>query len=206
MKKYLVEFIGTFFLFLTIGLTIINPGGSEFAPFAIGVILMVMIYAGGYISGAHYNPAVTVAVWIRGKCSTADFIPYVVAQLLAAFVAAKIILYLKAGAVITAIAPQMVPALLVEFIFTFALAFVVLSVATSEKTAGNSYYGLAIGSTVFVGAIAVGGISGGAFNPAVAFGLCQVGIVSFANLWIYLAANIAGGIVAGLVYNFLNKE
>ncbi len=206
MKKYLVEFIGTFFLFLTIGLTVINPGGSEFAPFAIGFVLMVMIYSGGYISGAHYNPAVTVAVWIRGKCSNKDFFPYIIAQMLAVITAAQAILYLKVGAVITPINPALMPTLLAEFLFTFALAFVILNVATAEKTAGNSYYGLAIGSTVLAGAIAVGGISGGAFNPAVAFGLCLLGIVHCGNLWIYFAANLAGGIVAALTFNYLNKE
>ena len=95
MKKYLVEFIGTFFLVLTIGMTVIDPGAGNLAPLAIGSALMIMIYAGGHVSGAHYNPAVTLAVWLRGRCATADVPFYFIAQVLGATAAAFVVLYLK---------------------------------------------------------------------------------------------------------------
>jgi aquaporin Z len=212
MKKYLVEFISTFFLVFTIGMTVIAPGAGHLAPLAIGSVLMVMIYAGGHVSGAHYNPAVTLGVWLRGKLGVADVAPYVGAQLagsvLASFAvkALKTGLVTKAAALAGAMTPEVVPALLAEFLFTFALVWVILNVATSKDTAGNSYYGLAIGFTVLAGAYAVGGISGGAFNPAVALGLCTMGIVSWGSIWIYLVANSAGAIVAALVYKTVNGE
>ena len=78
MNKYIVELIGTFFLVFTIGNVVIEPGAGPLAPLAIGAALMVMVYAGGHISGAHYNPAVTLAILIRGKCDAKDVAPYVI--------------------------------------------------------------------------------------------------------------------------------
>ncbi|MBV8555123.1 MAG: aquaporin, partial [Planctomycetaceae bacterium] len=170
MAKYIVEFIGTFFLVFTVGMTVIGAGAGVIPPLAIGSALMVMIYAGGHISGGHYNPAVTLAVWIRGRCSTVDAIAYWVAQMLAGLVAASVVLYMKKQPTVTAMNPDLARALIAEALFTFALAYVVLNVATAKGTAGNSNYGLAIGFTVLTGAFAVGDISGGAFNPAVAVG------------------------------------
>src|SRR5215475_7895096 len=95
MKKYLVEFIGTFFLVFTIGMTVIDPGAGALAPLAIGSALMIMVYAGGHVSGGHYNPAVTIAVWLRGRCPTGDVGPYIGAQVAAAVVAAFAVLALK---------------------------------------------------------------------------------------------------------------
>ncbi len=204
MNKYITEFIGTFFLVLTIGCTGIGAGAGVIAPLAIGAALMVMIYAGGHISGAHYNPAVTLAVWIRGRVKTVDVIPYVVAQLLAALAAAVTVKFLRAGVDVTTIVPKVGPALLAEFLFTFALAFVVLNAATAEGTSGNSFYGLAIGMTVMTGAFAVGDISGGTFNPAVAVGISILGISSWANLWIYLVANFVGAATAAIIFNLVN--
>lgn len=207
MNKYLVEFIGTFFLVLTIGMTVIDPGGAgAMAPLAIASALMVMVYAGGHISGAHYNPAVTIAVFLRGKCAAKDVVPYMVAQCAAAAAAAGLVLYFKSGATIVPMTPVVVPALLAEFLFTFALAWVVLNVATAKANAGNSHYGLAIGFIVLAGAYAVGSISGGAFNPAVAIGLGVMGIVKWADLWIHLVADIAGGVAAAVAFKALVKE
>jgi aquaporin Z len=206
MKKYLVEFISTFFLVFTIGMTVIAPGAGELAPLAIAGVLMVMIYAGGHISGAHYNPAVTIAVWLRGKCPASDIAPYLGAQLGGAVVAAFAVKALKTGLVTKAAAlggamtPEILPALLAEFLFTYALVWVILNVATHKNTAGNSYYGLAIAGTVLAGAFAVGGISGGAFNPAVALGLCLMGLVAWGSLWIYLVACFGGAIAAAATY------
>jgi aquaporin Z len=204
-QKYLVEFIGTFFLVLTIGLTVVGPGDAgELAPLAIGSALMVMVYAGGHVSGAHYNPAVTMAVFLRGKCPLADVVPYIVAQVLGAAAAAAIVLFAKENPQVTALSPDVPRALLAEFLFTFALCFVVLNVATAKGTSGNSFYGLAIGFTVLAGAFAVGPVSGGVFNPAVAVGVTILGLSPLANIWIYLVANFAAGVVAAVVFRFIN--
>lgn len=205
MNKYIAEFIGTFFLVLTVGCTGIGAGAGVIAPLAIGAALMVMVFAGGHISGGHYNPAVTLGVLIRGKVNAADVVPYWIAQFLAAAVAALLVNnVLRAGAPVTAIMPKTGPALLAEFLFTFALVYVVLNTATAEGTSGNSFYGLAIGMTVMTGAFAVGDISGGAFNPAVALGICILGISSWANIWIYLVANFAAAVVAAVIFQLIN--
>ena len=204
MNKYIAEFIGTFFLVLTIGCTGIGAGAGVIAPLAIGAALMVMVFAGGHISGAHYNPAVTVGVFIRGKVNGADVLPYIVARLAAAATAALAVKFLRAGVAVTPISPHVGPALLAEFLFTFALVYVVLNAATAEGTSGNSFYGLAIGMTVMTGAFAVGDISGGAFNPAVALGICILGISSWGNIWIYLLADFAAAVVAAVIFQSIN--
>jgi aquaporin Z len=205
MNKYIAEFIGTFVLVLTIGCTVIGAGATVIAPLAIGAALMVMVYAGGHISGAHYNPAVTLAVLIRGKVMVSDVIPYIIAQLAGAAVASLVVSKcLRAGVAVTAMSPNVGPALLAEFLFTFALAYVVLNAATAEGTSGNSFYGLAIGMTVMTGAFAVGDISGGAFNPAVAVGISMLGLSSWNNIWIYLVANFGAAVFAAFIFNLIN--
>jgi len=205
MNKYITEFIGTFFLVLTVGCTGIGAGAGVIAPLAIGAALMVMVFAGGHISGGHYNPAVTLGVLIRGKVKPGDVVPYWIAQFLAAAVAALLtVKVLRAGVPITAILPKTGPALLAEFLFTFALVYVVLNTATAEGTSGNSFYGLAIGMTVMTGAFAVGDISGGAFNPAVALGITLLGISSWHNIWIYLVANFGAAVVAAVIFQLIN--
>jgi aquaporin Z len=204
MNKYVAEFIGTFFLVLTIGCSVIGHGAGPFAPLAIGSALMVMIFAGGHISGGHFNPAVTLGVWLRGKCETKDVAPYMLFQVVGAVLAALAVKYLKGGAVVAPLQPATVPALLAEFLFTFALVYVVLNVATAKGTSGNSFYGLAIGFTVLVGAFSVGNISGGAFNPAVAVGISIMGLSSWGNIWIYLVSEFAGAAVAAGAFAALN--
>lgn len=206
MKKYIVELIGTFFLVLTIGMTVIAGGDGTIPPLAIGSILMVMIYAGGHISGGHYNPAVTLGVWIRGRCDTKDVIPYMLFQVAGALLASLLVKYLTPGIQVHTRDLAITPELLVEFLFTFALVFVVLNSATSKDNAGNSFYGLAIGFTVLVGAFAVGGIASAAFNPAVAIGVSNMGLVPWSRLWIYLLANFSGGAVAAFTFKFLCPE
>ena len=206
MNKYIAEFIGTFFLVLTIGCTGIGAGAGVIAPLAIGTALMVMVFAGGHISGAHYNPAVTVGVFIRGKVNAGDIVPYMIAQLAGATVAALVVSkLLRAGVAVSPITLKLGPALLAEFLFTFALVYVVLNAATAEGTSGNSFYGLAIGMTVMTGAFAVGDISGGTFNPAVALGICILGISSWGNIWIYLVANFAAAVVAAVIFQLINQ-
>src|ERR1051326_5025295 len=196
MQKYLTEFIGTFFLVFTIGCTVIAGGSGVIPPLAIGSALMIMIYAGGHISGGHYNPAVTLAVFLRGRCPARDVVPYMISQVGGAIVAALLVKYLKSGTEVKAFVPLVLPALLVEFLFTFALCYVVLNVATSKDTSGNSFYGLAIGMTVMTGAFAVGTISGGAFNPAVAVGVAAMGLLALPSLWVILTGTFLGGTAA----------
>ena len=204
MNKYIVELIGTFFLVLTVGCTVISPGAGDLAPLAIGASLMVMIFAGGHISGGHYNPAVTLGVWMRGKCDTKDIVPYWVAQLIGALLAAVIVKFFKGGVTLTPSNPPVLAALLAEFLFTFALVYVVLHTATAKGTAGNSFYGLAIGMTVMTGAFAVGNISGGAFNPAVALGISIMGLAAWTSIWIFWVAELVAGAAAAVVFKAVN--
>ncbi len=206
MKKYLVEFIGTFFLVLAIGMAVIDPGAGNLAPIAIGAALMVMVYAGGHVSGAHYNPAVTIAVWLRGRCSIAEVPFYLIAQILAAVAAAKLALLFKGCPVVTPMNPNVGHALIAEFVGTFALAYVVLNVATAKATAGNSFYGLAIGFTVVAMAFALGGISGGAFNPAVALGAALMGLIHWGNIWVLMLAEFIAGGLACFAFKTLSTE
>ncbi len=198
MKKYLVEFIGTFFLVLTDGAA--DRSGAPLAPVAIGAILMVMIFAGGHVSGGHFNPAVTLAVWLRGRCDARDVVPYWIAPLAAGAIAALLVVALFGR---PPLGPTLFPtkaSLVVEFLFTFALCWVVLNTATAKGTAGNSFYGLAIGFTVLAGAVAVGGVSGGAFNPAVGLGVFLMDLVNLHQLGVYLVADLLGGAVAALAF------
>ncbi len=205
MKKYLVEFIGTFFLVFTVGMSV--RSGAPLAPLAIGASLMVMIFAGGHVSGAHFNPAVTLAVFIRGKCPGKDVLPYWLAQLAAGVVAAFIVSFLFAGKPVGGPAVHAtLPSVIVEFLFTFALAWVVLNVATTKANANNSFYGAAIGLTVTAGAVAVGGVSGAAFNPAVATGAVAMGLLSGGQLSLYWVANLLGGAVAALVFKGIKAD
>jgi aquaporin Z len=223
MNKYLTEFIGTFFLVLAITLSVIT--GQPLAAVAIGGMLMVMIYMGGHISGAHYNPAVTLAAVMRGALPGSQLIPYWISQIAGGIVAALLGNFLAKGycdnliaqgqsaTCAVPIAPGagvgVVAALLLEILFTFALALVVLNVATAHGTKGNSFYGLAIGFTVVAGAIAAGGLSGGAFNPAVGIGLSLGALlagVGGGSMWIYILGPLAGGALAALVFNMQGNE
>ena len=204
-RKLVVEFIGTFFLAFTVGMVVITPGAGILAPVAIGSVLAVMVYTGGHISGAHYNPAVSLAIWFRGLLSPTELVTYRVAQIAGALVGVAAVAYLTPLPA-TALNGNLDVghALLGEFLFTFALVYVVLNVATAKGTEGNSNYGLAIGFTVMTGAFAVGSISGGAFNPAVAVGVTILGLSAPANIWIFLVADFLGGAIAGLLFNALD--
>jgi aquaporin Z len=208
IRKLVVEFIGTFFLVFTVGLTVIDPGAGAFAPIAIGTVLAVMIFAGGHISGGHYNPAVTLGVWLRGKATISEATGYWIVQVLGGIVAALAVGFMKPDLPAEALNSSLNvgAALLAEFLFTFALVYVVLNVATAKGTEGNSYYGWAIGFTVLVGAYAVGGISGASFNPAVTVGGSIMRIFAWDNLWIYLVAELLAGVVAAYVFRYLQPE
>lgn len=205
MKKYIVESIGTFFLVFTIGMSV-NAGANVIPPLAIGGILMVMIFAGGHVSGGHYNPAVSLAAFIRGALPKADLLPYWMAQVAGALAAGLVVVAIHGKPVAGPASFALVPSLAVEFLATFALAWTVLNTATAKANANNSFYGLAIGSTVMAMAFAVGGISGGAFNPAVGFALPLMGLVVGGQCFVYLVANLLGGAVAGLAFNALVRS
>src|SRR5262249_46005562 len=207
--KLIVEAIGTFFLVFTVGQTVKGPDATTMAPLAIGSALMVMVYAGGHYSGGHYNPAVTLGVTMRGKLTWAEALPYMVAQVIGAVVAAGLVLYIKGST--SGVPPEthpnkyeMVAQAIGDFLFTFALVYVVLNSATAKGTAGKSFYGLAIGFTVMTGAFAVGPVSGGAFNPAVGVGVFVMKLADITTLIIYLVADFLGGAAAALVFNALD--
>jgi aquaporin Z len=207
MAKYVYELIGTFFLVFTVGMTVIGHKADDgvIPALAIGSALMIMVFASGHKSGAHLNPAVTLGVFLRGRCEAKDVVPYVIAQVVGGVLAAGAALYLKGGGG-TGSDPDVPKWLVAEFLGTFALVWVVLNTATAKGTANNSFYGLAIGFTVLVMAFAVGGISGGAFNPAVAVGATIMGLIKPAAVWIHLVADLAGGAAAGLLFNALNPD
>lgn len=205
MRRYLVELIGTFFLVLTV---VVAVGESAaLAALAIGSVLMVMVYSGGHISGGHFNPAVSLAAMVRGRLSPVDLAAYCTAQVTGALLAALIGDWLVNEPPAATLQGDMVwKALVVELLFTFALAYVVLNVATSHDHPNNSFYGLAIGFTVLAGAVAMGPISGAVFNPAVAFGASIAGLNAWSTIWIYLVACLAGGALAGFVFKALNPK
>ncbi|MDT5103090.1 MAG: aquaporin [Mycobacterium sp.] len=206
--KYAVEAIGTFFLVFTVGAAV--GSGSSLAPLSIGAVLMVMIYAGGHLSGGHYNPAVTMAVLVRRRITIHEAAGYWAAQLGAGLLAAVVVrtvidpAHAAVGAMMSLNGRTMLAAFVVELLFTFALCYVVLNVATSKDHRNNSFYGLAIGFTVVAGAVAVGAISGGAFNPAVSLGAAVMGMFAWSTLWVYLVAQILAGIAAGAMFLALN--
>jgi aquaporin Z len=205
MRKYLTEFVGTFFLVFTICCAVVSH--AALAPVAIAAVLAAAVYAGGHVSGAHYNPAVTIAVFVRGRLAASEIVPYVAAQIAGALAAAgvaRLVAGAPDGPAFRVTGTHLIGALAAELVVTFALAYVVLNVATSKDHPNNSFYGLAIGFTVLSGAVAVGGVSGGVFNPAVAFGVSAEGLVSWSMLWVYLVANVAGGALAAVAFRALN--
>jgi aquaporin Z len=208
--KYAVEAIGAFFLVFTVGAAV--GSRSSLAPLAIGAVLMVMIYAGGHLSGGHYNPAVTLAVLARRRIGLRDAVAYWMVQFGAGVLAAVVVrtvidpAQLAAIATVTLSGRTLLAAFVVELLFTFALCYVVLNVATSKDHPENSFYGLAIGFTVVAGAVAVGGISGGAFNPAVTIGAAVMHMFAWPTLWVYLVAQVIAGAAAGVAFLALNPD
>ena len=208
MKKLIVEFAGTFILMFTVGNAVISL--HPLAALAIGSALMIAVYAGGPVSGGHYNPAVSLAVWRRGKLSTEELPRYLASQLAGAIVAAWLVRYLQSPS-ITAYAkaafeatskapPRTIATMLAELVWTTVLPYVVLQGATTKKSQGNSYYGLAIGFTVATGAVALGNVSGGVFNPAVFIGLCILGLKSWLSIFTFWIPQFLGGFLAAELF------
>jgi aquaporin Z len=204
VAKLLTEFVGTFVFFSVIALS--GPIGP-LAPLAIGTVLIAMVYMGGHISGAHYNPAVSFGLFLRRKIGATDMLLYWVTQLVAGTLAFMF------GYAVSGRTPGIHPgskvgftaALAVEIVYTAALVLVVLNVAVTRATQGNSFYGLAIGFTIVVAVFSGGPISGGAFNPAVGFGATLGGVLfassPWSNLWLYLTGPIVGAVIgAGIHY------
>lgn len=204
MNRYVTEFTGTFFLVFTIGCSVLV--GTPMAPLAIAASLMVMVYMGGHISGAHYNPAVSLGLVLRGSFAASELAAYVSAQLLGAVVASLAVWLVTGRTFVPAPGGNatIIGALLVEILYTTALALVVMNVATAPATAGNSFYGLAIGFTVGAGAFAGGPISGGAFNPAVGLGPALIHAVigrgSIAHVWLYIVGPCIGAAIAAAIF------
>ena len=201
-RKLVVEFVGMFLFVFTVGMATNKAGAGALAPLAIGSILMVMVFAGGHVSGGHFNPAVSTAVFLRGRLAPPEFVVYLATQFVAAVLGGLVVRYVG-GSEAHAVVASSGKMLVAEFLFTFALAWVVLNVATARGTDGNSFYGLAIGFTVVAGAFAVGGISGGAFNPAVALGAMVTGLFEWSNIWIYLLADFLGAAAAAYTFLFV---
>ena len=200
MNKYITEFIGT--LFLVMGAAM---GGAVGASLA----LMIMVYAGGHISGAHYNPAVTLSVWMRGKIEMKDAVMYWIFQFGGAVAAALIVVYLfqvEGGGNCVIAEDGATKGIIAELLGTFALAYVVLNVATAKGTGGNSFYGLAIGGTVLAMATALGKFSGGAFNPGVAIGLTVQGSLCWDQIWMYFKGALGGGALAAIIFSLNNPD
>jgi aquaporin Z len=204
-RKYATEFIGAFFLTFAVGVAALT--GSVFVPLAAGATLMVMIYAGGHISGGHYNPAVTIAALVRRRIGIGDAVAYWIAQVIggvAAGALARAVVNPATVKTLTLSGHTEAAAAVVEVLLTFALCYVVLNVATSKDQPGNGFFGLAIGFTVVAGAFAVGGISGGLFNPQVAIGGATAGLFAWSTIWVYILVELAAGVAAGLAFLALN--
>ena len=207
-KNCIVEFIGTFFLVFTIGCVSLLGGDGVINALAIGFALMIMVYAGGHISGGHYNPAVSLAAVIGKALPAVEFLPYVISQLLGAAGAVILVNYFSGHvANYEGCAFNFLPMIVGEFLFTFALCYVVLMTAASRNTKGNSYFGLAIGSTVTVGIFAVGSVlCYGAFNPAVAMALGMMHTACWPSVFVTIITNLIAGAIAALIYNYTNPD
>src|ERR1700744_6251218 len=205
IRKYTVETIGAFFLTFVVVVSVLSH--SVFTPLAAGAPLRVMIYAGGHISGGHYNPAVTMGALVRGRIGPAEAVGYWIAQIAGGVIAGWIgraVVNPPAVATLTLSGHTEAAAAVVELVGTFALCYVMLNVATSKDQPGNGFFGLAIGFTVAAGAFAVGGISGGVFNPQVALGGATGGIFAWSTIWIYIVVQLGAGVIAGLAFLVLN--
>ena len=204
MNKYIIEFLGTFFLVLIIGL-------SQ-NPVAIGLGLAVLVYMGAHISGAHYNPVVSLAMLINKQIELKEFSFYLVSQLLGSVVATYFIMLLGNDFSIVSNTDDISSFFVAEIMFTFLLVFVILNVALNKNLKGNQFYGLAIGLTVTAGAFTVGDISGAVFNPAVSFGPSLFSFIdpqvvgsniSSSDFFIYY---VISGIIGSVIASYLYKK
>ncbi len=212
LKKYIIEFIGTFFLVLTYCMGIFGKVSTDLHPLAMGVMLMALTYSMGYISGGQFNPAISLAVFLRGKIHLKEMGFYIVAQCLGAVAAAFAVALLISAKppvqpIITPIYFSMVPALMAELLGIFGFTWIVLNVATSKSLEGNSFYGMTIGFALAGLMYSLGSVSGSAFNPAIMIAACVAKLSLWNNLWIYLVGGFGGAALATLAYKYvLNDE
>ena len=212
LKKYIVEFIGTFFLVLTICMTSYSKVSADLQPLAVGSMLMVLIYSMGYLSGAQFNPAISLAIYLRGRINLKEMGFYWIAQILGAVAAAMmtaVLISAKPPVGLIASTPQffsMVPALIAEVLGSFALTWVILTVATSKALDGNNFYGLAIGFTVTALMYTLGSVSGSAFNPVVAIASCIAHLSTWNNLWIYMVGGLGGAVLGTIAFKYISGD
>ena len=212
LKKYIVEFIGTFFLVLTVCMTSYSKVSADLQPLAVGSMLMVLIYSMGYLSGAQFNPAISLAIYLRGRINLKEMGFYWIAQILGAVAAAMITAVLisaKPPVGLIASTPQffsMIPALIAEVLGSFALTWVILTVATSKALDGNNFYGLAIGFTVTALMYTLGSVSGSAFNPVVAIASCIAHLSTWNNLWIYMVGGLGGAVLGTIAFKYISGD
>ncbi|MFI8004698.1 MIP/aquaporin family protein [Streptomyces sp. NPDC086010] len=205
IRAYITEAVGTFFLVLSVVCAVLSK--SPLAALGIGLTLTVMVYAGGHLSGGHFNPAVTLGVLLRGKIDMVRALGYCISQLVGGFLAAAVATFLVDPKMPQQISPSGRDAwavFLAEMLFSFALVYVMLNVATSADHPHNGFYGVAIGFTVAAGVVAVGGISGGLFNPAVALGSATASMVEWSKIWIWLLAELTGSVLAAGMFLIQN--
>jgi aquaporin Z len=209
-KKLLAEFIGTFFLILFFVMIMVSGKAAGFEGLAIGAILIAMVYTNNAISGAHFNPAVTIAAFVRGLMTVNEMVAYLATQIVAAvfasFTAKSILQGIKHESINLPLSIDIIPSLLAEFFGTFALVYVILNVATSKRNQGNSYFGVAIGLTVMGTMYALGPASGGMFNPAITIGSCLAEIQTWDLAWVYFVGQILGAILATIAFKFMENE
>jgi len=203
MNRLANEFIGTFFLVFTICVAAVYEQAGAYAPLAIGLVLVALVYAGGHISKAHYNPSVSLAFWIRGcYISVKEMLGFILVQVLGAALAAMIArLFFKGDLVVTPAELSPAPALVGEILFTFMLVWVIMNVATARANAGNQFYGIAIGSTVTGAIYTVGPYSLAMLNPAVALALVMVEKLPPAQALLPVVGSVVGAVVATLAFN-----
>lgn len=205
-RKYVVEFIGTFFLVMCITMTV-GSGFGQFAPLATGLTLIMLVYTGGHISGSHFNPAISLAVYLRGKLNAGDLLPYMVGQFMGSVLAVMLAGFLLGSNEVEE--PPMkeldiIPALIAELLGTILCVFVYLNMFTTRRTSGNTYFGIVIGLGYMVSIYMFQSISVGAFNPAVALGFTMADITSWSTIWLYVVANFAGGVLAAFLSQYVN--
>jgi len=211
VEAYISEFVGTFFLVLTVGFNVLQ--NTALAPISIGSILMAMIFATGKVSGGHFNPAVTLGIYCRGKIDGSNAFGYMAVQILGGLAAGCV--YLSILGATFSLGPGvgygLAAVCIVETLFTAALVFVVLSVATTVQDEGNWYYGLAIGFTVMAAAFAIGPISGCSLNPAVTFGVMfsnfiHTGYLRVSLLLLYTIAPFFGSLIAYMFFQVIREQ
>lgn len=207
LKKCLVEFVGTFFIMFTFGAALFPNSNNAFPPLAIAFIVIAVVYMGKSISGAQYNPAISLADSIRGKLSWKHLLPYVIVQFIAAAFAAYVLSFIIVVPPYSNETTFNIKAMFAcEFLFTFLLTYTYLQTVNCEKTKGNSYYGLAIGSVILAAFLATAGTSYGVFNPAIALALIVMGLAQIKLVVFTIIANIIAGAAAAGIYKITSTD